>query len=175
MYALVELSALLGSDVIRVSGPDRLCLAQLFLIDVRLLDLPLLLVPVLFFLLLFSASVFYLRLVIRLLFFFLPLYLFVFLLFCLIITNFFITFLLRKKSDGTANELRVLLRNLLYSLFLQVWSSFRCRITFAPRPIASPVSVLTVKDPPAEESQAYCSSSLCLVITVTFSATKYAE
>ena len=35
-----------------------------------------------------------------------------------------------------------------------------------------PVSVLTVKDPPAEDSQAYCSSSLCLVITVTFSATK---
>ena len=48
MYALVELSALLGSDVIRVSGPDRLCLVQLFLIDVLLLELLLLLlVPVL--------------------------------------------------------------------------------------------------------------------------------
>lgn len=34
------------------------------------------------------------------------------------------------------------------------------------------VSTLTVKEPPADDSQAYCSSSLCLVITVTFSATR---
>lgn len=52
--ALVELSILLVSDVIRVSGPDRLCLVQLFLIDVLLLDLLfLLLVPVLLLFLLF--------------------------------------------------------------------------------------------------------------------------
>ena len=43
---LVELSVALVSDVIGISGPDRLCLVQLFLIDVLLLDL-LLLVPVL--------------------------------------------------------------------------------------------------------------------------------
>ena len=42
---LVELSVALVSDVIGISGPDRLCLVQLFLIDVLLLDL--LLVPVL--------------------------------------------------------------------------------------------------------------------------------
>ena len=45
--ALVELSVFLVSNVIRVSGPDRLCLVQLFLIDVLLLHLLLLLVPVL--------------------------------------------------------------------------------------------------------------------------------
>lgn len=34
------------------------------------------------------------------------------------------------------------------------------------------VSTLTVKDPPADDSQMYCSSSLCLVMTVTLSATR---
>lgn len=35
-----------------------------------------------------------------------------------------------------------------------------------------PWSTFTVKDPPAEDSQAYCSSSLFLVMTTTFSATR---
>lgn len=44
---------------------------------------------------------------------------------------------------------------------------------FATKPLDYlQVSTLTVKEPPADDSQAYCSSSLCLVITVTFSATR---
>ncbi|KAF3849688.1 hypothetical protein F7725_019407 [Dissostichus mawsoni] len=37
------------------------------------------------------------------------------------------------------------------------------------------LSTLIVNEPPAEDSQMYCSSSLCLVMTVTLSATRYDE
>ena len=53
-----------------------------------------------------------------------------------------------------------------------VWSYFRWRITLVLRPIGSPWSAQTVKELPAEDSQAYCSSLLCFVITTTFSATR---
>ena len=36
-------------------------------------------------------------------------------------------------------------------------------------------SLRTVKVPPADDSQMYCSSSLCLEYTSTLSATRYAE
>jgi hypothetical protein len=35
--------------------------------------------------------------------------------------------------------------------------------------------LVTVNEPPAWDSQRYCSSSLCFVYTTTFSATRYAE
>ena len=45
-----------------------------------------------------------------------------------------------------------------------------------PRPRRGPsVSSVMVKVPPAADSQMYCSSSLCLVVTCTFSATRYDE
>ena len=52
-----------------------------------------------------------------------------------------------------------------------------CKKThLVPRPSCSlSVSKRTVKEPPACDSQTYCSSSLCLVVTITFSATRYAE
>lgn len=46
--------------------------------------------------------------------------------------------------------------------------TLRCRIIFVPRPRGSPmVSRVMVKEPPAWDSQMYCSSSLCLETTVT--------
>ena len=45
-------------------------------------------------------------------------------------------------------------------------TSLRCRMIFVPRPIGSPeVSRAIVNDPPAWDSQMYCSSSLFLVTT----------
>ena len=55
------------------------------------------------------------------------------------------------------------------------WSSFRCSTILVPRPMGSELSLVTVNEPPACDSQRYCSSSLCLVYTTTFSATRYAE
>ena len=81
--ALVELSILFVANVIRISGPNRLCFVQFFLINVFLLDLFLFLLVtiLLFFFLFIRANVFYLRFVLRLLFFFFLFFFFVFLFF----------------------------------------------------------------------------------------------
>ena len=50
------------------------------------------------------------------------------------------------------------------------WSSFRLRMIFVPRlmsPWVLSSSFTTVNEPPAADSQTYCSSSLLFVITVT--------
>ena len=41
------------------------------------------------------------------------------------------------------------------------WSSFRCSVICVPRPRLGPSSRAMVNDPPACDSQMYCSSSLC--------------
>ncbi len=41
------------------------------------------------------------------------------------------------------------------------WSSFRCSVICVPRPRLGPSSRAIVNDPPACDSQMYCSSSLC--------------
>jgi hypothetical protein len=52
-------------------------------------------------------------------------------------------------------------------------SSFMKSFMEVPRPRRGPsVSSVMVKVPPAADSQMYCSSSLCLVVTWTFSATR---
>ena len=42
------------------------------------------------------------------------------------------------------------------------WSSLRCSTMRVPRPRGSASSLVTVKEPPAWDSQRYCTSSLCL-------------
>ena len=50
-----------------------------------------------------------------------------------------------------------------FSSMYSAWSSLRWSTILVPRPRGSPVvSVRMVKEPPAELSQTYCSSSLCL-------------
>ena len=53
-------------------------------------------------------------------------------------------------------------------------SSFMVSTMRVPRPmrLASGASGATVKEPPAADSHVYCSSSLFLEVTTTFSATR---
>ena len=51
------------------------------------------------------------------------------------------------------------------------WFSFKCKTILVPLSKVSELSGLMVNEPPAEDSQRYCSSSLRLECTTTLSAT----
>ena len=51
------------------------------------------------------------------------------------------------------------------------WSSFKCKTILVPLSKVSELSGLMVNEPPAEDSQRYCLSSLGLECTTTSSAT----
>lgn len=104
-------------------------------------------------------------------------FLFIFLFLSFIITDFPSIFLLYKESNGIANRQRMFLDNLLYFPFLQILSLafIKTQDTFCYMAhwfiCISPHREYL----PAEDSQAYCSSSICLVITLNLSITKYEE
>ena len=55
------------------------------------------------------------------------------------------------------------------------WSSFKCNEIRVPRFNVDSFSCVILNDPPALDVHVYCSSSLCLDVTETESATKNAE
>merc|ERR1711976_897094 len=113
----VELSILISRDVIRRPGPDWLGLVQLLIFCILLLDgLLFLLVFV------FLVGILILSDILDLWFIFLGLLSFLLLILSLIITDLLFSLLLDQESDGVANELGVLLDNLLDLLLLEVLS-----------------------------------------------------
>jgi len=106
--ALVELTILLVRNVIRVPGPNRLGLVQLFILNVLLLDLLGLLLVFLILFLIIIIDVLNLWLVLIILTF-----LFLFCLGSFLILDFLLTLLLNGQFDWITNKLGVLLDNLL--------------------------------------------------------------
>jgi hypothetical protein len=111
---LVELSILLIADIVRGPGPDGLGLVQLLVLCVLLLDL-LFLLLVLVLVLLLVLHILNLGLLLLLLFLLL-------LWLGLVVRDLFLALLLYEEPDGIADELGVLLDDLLDLPLLQVLS-----------------------------------------------------
>merc|ERR1740128_1178692 len=108
----IKFSVLLGRNFICRPCPDGFSFVKLFVFSVFLLDLLFLLISI------FFIGIFILSNIFNLWFFLC----FIFLLFFnLIITDFFLSFLLNHQLDGISNKLRVFLDNFLYFLFLQIF------------------------------------------------------
>ncbi|EZA50090.1 hypothetical protein X777_11533 [Ooceraea biroi] len=113
--ALVELAVLLLRDIVRIPRPDRFRLVQLLVLRVLFLDGLLLLLFLVFRLVLIFilADVLDLGLLVLSLALLRGLLL-------LVLAEFLVTFLLYEELDGVADELRVLLNNLLDLRLLEV-------------------------------------------------------
>lgn len=78
-----------------------------------------------------------------------------------------------KRSDPAILTCFLTISLILFSSRYSFKSSLMKSFIEVPRPSRGPsVSSVMVKVPPAADSQMYCSSSLCLVVTCTFSATR---
>merc|ERR1712136_448156 len=117
--ALVKVAILFLGDVVGVAGPNGLRLVQFFVFDIGFLDLlSLLFLVLLLFVIIVILDIFNLWFLLIFLSLFL---LFFFVLLGLLIFHFLFLLFGDSKFDGVANELRVLLNNLLDLLFLDVF------------------------------------------------------
>jgi hypothetical protein len=112
---LVELPILLVADVIRRPGPNRLGLIQLLVLCILLLDLFLFLLVLILALVVLLSHIFDLGLLLLILLFLLLLGL------GLVVGDLFVALLLNQEADGVADELGVLLDDLLDFLLLEVF------------------------------------------------------